>query len=65
MRNISYTQFLTFEFQGNVNNAALCIGDADNDGDYELVIGNVQGTLALFKNDGSKPYKIVSNLGTV
>ncbi len=34
--------------------SAVCLADVDNDGEYELVIGNSAGDLAIFKGTGKK-----------
>ena len=31
---------------------AVCLADVDNDGEFELVIGNSAGELAIFKGAG-------------
>jgi hypothetical protein len=32
----------------------VCLADIDNDGEFELVIGNSSGELAIFKGTGKK-----------
>jgi len=66
MRNLSLTPSHRFEFSGNVEQTALILGDVDNDNDYELVIANISGTLAIFKGiNSSKAFRIASNLGSI
>ncbi|KAL5503159.1 hypothetical protein EMCRGX_G010066 [Ephydatia muelleri] len=66
MRSISFVKRLELEFPGNHFSHALSLGDVDNDGADELVIGNVDGTLAVFKGElSSKPWKGISGLGTI
>ncbi len=40
---------ITFDFAGNVAQNAIFLGDVDNDGHFELVVGNAGGELAVFK----------------
>ncbi|XP_074660134.1 KICSTOR complex protein ITFG2-like isoform X1 [Tubulanus polymorphus] len=49
MRTVSFVKKLEYDFTGNVFNEALVIGDVDNDQSNELVIGNIDGELAVFK----------------
>ncbi|CAG9768159.1 unnamed protein product [Ceutorhynchus assimilis] len=49
MRAISLVQKLEFEFSGNIARNAVTLGDLDNDGCNELVIGNDEGVIAIFK----------------
>lgn len=49
MRAISLVNRLEFEFTGNVVRNALCLGDVDNDGCNELVVGSESGEVCIFK----------------
>lgn len=49
MREISLVNKLEFPFMGNVTRNALTLGDVDNDGCMELIIGNNKGEVAIFK----------------
>lgn len=44
---------------------AVCLGDVDNDGDHELVIGNFDGDLAVFKGNDPQPWKKCTGLGQI
>lgn len=49
MRAISLVHRIEFEFTGNVVRNALVLGDIDNDGCNELIVGNANGDVAIFK----------------
>lgn len=49
MRAICLVHKVEFEFSGNVARGAITLGDVDNDGHNELVIGNDKGEVAIFK----------------
>lgn len=49
MRAISLVNRIEFEFRGNVARNAVVLGDLDNDGCNELVIGSDNGKVAIFK----------------
>lgn len=49
MRAISLVNRLEFEFTGNVVRKGLALGDVDNDGRNELIVGNESGDLFIFK----------------
>jgi len=57
----------TWENNSNVFSNALALGDVDNDpnGDCELVVGNIEGSLSIFKGDVAFPWKTSNALGTV
>ncbi|KAI8366500.1 hypothetical protein EDC96DRAFT_508328 [Choanephora cucurbitarum] len=67
MRTISLVKRLKWSFSGNMNPHALVIGDIDNDGENEFVVGNLNGDLAIFKGhceDGFPSYAC-RGLGTI
>lgn len=59
MRTISLTNHLEFEFTGSVLRKGLTIGDVDNDGNNELIIGNISGEVAIFKVSFFKFFYII------
>ncbi|XP_037801154.1 KICSTOR complex protein ITFG2-like [Penaeus monodon] len=65
MRVASFVNHLEFEFEGNINKNAICLGDVDNDGQNELVVGNENGLLAIFKGENSKPVRVGNDLGMI
>ncbi|KAJ1165938.1 hypothetical protein NDU88_006355 [Pleurodeles waltl] len=56
MRSLSYVQRAVLEFSGSLFPHAICLGDADNDKLNELVVGDTNGKLYVYKNDESKPW---------
>ncbi|XP_006002857.1 KICSTOR complex protein ITFG2 [Latimeria chalumnae] len=65
MRSLSYVQRVGLEFSGSLFPRAVCLGDADNDSLNELVVGDTNGKLYVYKNDDSKPCVVRSCLGMV
>ncbi|ORY96683.1 hypothetical protein BCR43DRAFT_563934 [Syncephalastrum racemosum] len=67
MRTISLVNRLKWSFSGNMNPHALVLGDVDNDGYNEFVIGNLSGDLAIFKGECSQglPTFMCRGLGTI
>ncbi|KAI9274379.1 hypothetical protein BDA99DRAFT_497353 [Phascolomyces articulosus] len=67
MRTISLVNRLKWSFSGNMNPHALVLGDVDNDGEIEFVIGNLSGDLAVFKGACSHglPTFVCHGLGTI
>lgn len=49
MRAITLVKRYEFEFPGNVVKNALTLGDVDNDGSNELIVGNHTGDVCIFK----------------
>lgn len=49
MRAISLVNRLEFDFGGNVVRNGVKLGDVDNDGNNELIVGNEAGELVIFK----------------
>lgn len=65
MRVASFVNHLEFEFEGNINKNAICLGDVDNDGQNELIVGNEKGVLAVFKGENPHPVHVGTELGMV
>ena len=65
MRSISLVERLEYDFAGNFCKDALCLGDVDNDGSNELILGNVGGQLAIFKKEVTAPWLRVNDLGMI
>ncbi|XP_066944695.1 KICSTOR complex protein ITFG2-like [Macrobrachium rosenbergii] len=65
MRVVSFVNHMEFEFEGNISKNAICLGDVDNDGQNELIVGNVKGVLAIFKGEKSRPVHVFTDLGMV
>uniref|UniRef100_A0A1B6DEV0 Integrin-alpha FG-GAP repeat-containing protein 2 n=1 Tax=Clastoptera arizonana TaxID=38151 RepID=A0A1B6DEV0_9HEMI len=63
MRVVCFVKRLEFEFHGNVYKNAIALGDVDNDGEIELVIGNMNGDLVIYK--GKKCWQKLSGLGVI
>uniref|UniRef100_A0A8C6Z744 Integrin alpha FG-GAP repeat containing 2 n=1 Tax=Nothoprocta perdicaria TaxID=30464 RepID=A0A8C6Z744_NOTPE len=63
MRSVSYVQCVALEFGGSLFPHAICLGDADNDTLNELVVGDTNGKLYVYKNDDSKPWTVRSCQG--
>jgi len=62
-RSVSFVQRWKWNWSGNITNESLKIGDLDNDGDNEFVIGSITGTVGIFK--GQMLWKLFENLGTI
>ncbi|KAM6095703.1 KICSTOR complex protein ITFG2 isoform 3-T3 [Chlamydotis macqueenii] len=63
MRSVSYVQCVALDFGGSLFPHAICLGDADNDALNELVVGDTNGKLCVYKNDDSKPWVVRSCQG--
>ncbi|KAK2141017.1 hypothetical protein LSH36_1181g00025 [Paralvinella palmiformis] len=64
MRTVAFVENIEFEYQGNVFNKAISVGDVDNDQNNELILGTMCGDLYIFKGRGKKPWAVASELGT-
>ncbi|KAJ8299439.1 hypothetical protein KUTeg_023499, partial [Tegillarca granosa] len=64
-RTVSFVERIEVDFCGNLFNEAIFVGDVDNDKAYELVVGNVDGDLAVFKGTSSSPWRKSSDLGMI
>ncbi|XP_062591887.1 KICSTOR complex protein ITFG2-like [Saccostrea cucullata] len=64
-RNVSFVERIELDFSGNLFNHAIVLGDVDNDQGHELVVGNTDGELAIFKGTSRSPWKRCSGLGMI
>lgn len=51
MRAVCFVKRYEFDLNGAVFPNALSLDDVDNDGNSELVVGNMSGELSIFKGD--------------
>ncbi|ODM98408.1 Integrin-alpha FG-GAP repeat-containing protein 2 [Orchesella cincta] len=51
MRSLSLVECIEVKFSGKILKDALCLGDCDNDGLSELVVGNTDGELFIYRGD--------------
>ena len=66
MRSVSFVENIELEFNGNLFNDTLILEDVDNDGKNELIVGNVDGEMLVFKGEfASKPWKTFRHDGMI
>jgi len=46
-------------------NEGLLLADVDNDGDCELIVGQINGELSIFKSGSTKPWRSCYHLGMI
>nr|XP_040031370.1 KICSTOR complex protein ITFG2 [Gasterosteus aculeatus aculeatus] len=63
MRSLNYVQRVSLDFTGTLFPHAICLGDADNDSLNELIVGDTNGKLLVYKNDDSRPWAARSCAG--
>jgi len=65
MRAVSFVDRIELDFSGSVFKNAITLGDVDNDGMYELVVGNQNGEVFIFKGTNNKYWRRACDLGMV
>ncbi|EDO34581.1 predicted protein [Nematostella vectensis] len=65
MRSVSFVEHIELDFSGNLFNEGLLLEDIDNDGSNELVLGNVNGEIFVFKGTASKPWRVSKQNGMI
>ncbi|XP_049787294.1 KICSTOR complex protein ITFG2-like [Schistocerca cancellata] len=63
MRAVCFVNRLEFELSGNVFPNAMTLGDVDNDGHHELILGSTDGNLSIFKAE--KKWQTINGLGMI
>ncbi|XP_057661865.1 KICSTOR complex protein ITFG2-like isoform X4 [Diorhabda carinulata] len=63
MRAVTFIKRIEFEFTGNIARKALTLGDIDNDGYNELIVGNQNGVVSIFK--GEEKIQTISKLNFI
>ena len=64
-RSVSFVENLQLEISDNLFNEALLLADVDNDGDSELVVGQINGELSIFKGSSTKSWRRCLHLGMI
>lgn len=64
-RSVSFVENLQLEISDNLFNEGLLLADVDNDGDCELIVGQINGELSIFKNGSTKPWRSCLHLGMI
>ncbi|CAC5398146.1 ITFG2 [Mytilus coruscus] len=62
-RTVSFVERIEVDFVGNLFNQAILLGDVDNDQANELIVGNTEGDLHIFRGTYSSPWRKCSDLG--
>lgn len=65
IKSFSLPDCLVLRFTGTVQQNAICLADVDNDGRNELIVGNSDGTLAVFKDLSEEPWRVCHDLGMI
>ena len=64
-RSVSFVENLELEISDSLFNESLLLTDVDNDEDYELVVGQINGDLLIFKGGSPKPWRACHHLGMI
>ncbi|XP_033123033.1 KICSTOR complex protein ITFG2-like [Anneissia japonica] len=65
MRSVTFVENVELEFEGNLLSNDVILGDVNNDGEHELVVGNVEGDLSIFKGDCVSAWARCTGLGMI
>ena len=65
VHSVSFVENLQLEITESLFNESLLLADVDNDGDYELIVGQFNGDLVIFKGSSHKPWRISQHLGMI
>ncbi|XP_059094229.1 KICSTOR complex protein ITFG2-like isoform X2 [Tigriopus californicus] len=65
IKSFSLPDCLVLRFTGTVQQNAICLADVDNDGQNELIVGNSDGTLAVYKELSDEPWRVCHDLGMI
>ncbi|GFR90344.1 integrin-alpha FG-GAP repeat-containing protein 2 [Elysia marginata] len=57
MRTVSFVERIEVEFHGNVLSQAMVLEDVDNDLGNELIVGNIDGEISIFKGDSQHAWR--------
>lgn len=63
MKIASFVDHYDFDVPGKIFKSAIALGDVDNDNEIELVVGNMEGDLYIFK--GQRQIQKISGLGLI
>jgi len=63
MKTLSLVHSIELPFSGNLLKEAICVGDCDNDGFGEIVVGNTDGELFIYRSNKCIFY--ASDLGCI
>ncbi|CAH3155709.1 unnamed protein product [Porites lobata] len=64
-RCVSFVENLQLEISDSLFNESILLADVDNDDDYELVVGQINGDLLIFKGSSQKPWRTCRKLGMI
>ena len=64
-RSVSFVENLQLEINDSLFNESILLADVDNDEDYELVLGQINGDLLIFKGSSNKPWRACHHLGMI
>jgi len=65
MRSVTFVQRISIELNGSVAQNAVLLADVDNDDEFELIIGTMEGDLNIYKGASGEVWKRCSNLGLI
>jgi len=65
MRSVTFVDRLTLEVTGDISQHGVCLGDVNNDGDHELVVGNNNGDVFIFKGASGVVWRKAKDFGFI